>query len=104
MRKEAGMRFSKLWAGSAVALALSAGAALAEGGGGHAVPWQMGLQPGVIVGIGYPAGTRRSFDYTPAVPPEPGALDDTEALFADADDDAGAPARRTRLAEGKDRK
>lgn len=47
MRKEAGMRFAKIWAGSAVMLALSAGAALAEGGGGHAVPWQMGLQPGV---------------------------------------------------------
>src|SRR5215212_5724681 len=38
--KEAGMRFAKLWAGSAVALALSAGASVAETGG-HAVPWQM---------------------------------------------------------------
>jgi cytochrome c oxidase subunit 2 len=46
MRKEAGMRFAKLWAGSAVALALGAGMAMAETGG-HAVPWQMGLQPGV---------------------------------------------------------
>ena len=46
MRKEAGMRFAKLWAGSAVALALGAGASMAETGG-HAVPWQMGLQPGV---------------------------------------------------------
>jgi len=46
MRKEAGMRFAKLWAGSAVAMALGAGVAMAETGG-HAVPWQMGLQPGV---------------------------------------------------------
>jgi cytochrome c oxidase subunit 2 len=40
------MKFAKLWAGAAVALALSAGAALAQGEG-HAVPWQMGLLPGV---------------------------------------------------------
>src|SRR5689334_4153800 len=45
-RKEAGMRFAKLWAASALAWGASAGAALAEGPG-HAVPWQMGLQPGV---------------------------------------------------------
>jgi cytochrome c oxidase subunit 2 len=45
-RKEAGMRFAKLCAGTALALGAGAGAALAEGNG-HAVPWQMGLQPGV---------------------------------------------------------
>src|SRR5262245_56345673 len=43
-RKEAGMRFARLWAGVALACCAGAGAALAEG---HAVPWQMGLQPGV---------------------------------------------------------
>jgi len=38
------MRFAKLGAGIALAWVAGAGAALADG---HAVPWQMGLQPGV---------------------------------------------------------
>ena len=40
------MRFAKLWAVAALALGASAGGVFAEGIG-HAVPWQIGLQPGV---------------------------------------------------------
>ncbi|MDT9598147.1 alpha/beta hydrolase [Sphingosinicella rhizophila] len=36
----------------------------------HGLGRYLAMEPGVIVGIGYPSETRRSFDYTPAVPPD----------------------------------